>query len=168
MRDVIVLYRQICAPPLAIPVVTQGMKRAAARAAKAMGWDVAGWRRFYRSVRASEFLCGATGWKASLPWLLKPANLEKVAGGGYAAQDNRILRASANREWVQVRRAIRLGKPFVAVTGRLRNALDAVGGDRLREVPPGQVLAAHRLFVEVYCAGEPSRMPSLARRPGAR
>ena len=42
------------------------------------------WREFFIRVSKSDFLMGRSAdWKASLPWLMKPANLEKVMSGQY-------------------------------------------------------------------------------------
>jgi len=48
------------------------------------------WKEVCASVKKSGFLTGSgkSGWHVTLPWILKQANLEKVAGGTYSAPPN--------------------------------------------------------------------------------
>lgn len=42
------------------------------------------WRQYFTDISESDFLCGrASDFRASLIWLTKPANMEKVLGGQY-------------------------------------------------------------------------------------
>lgn len=47
--------------------------------------DTEAWREFCRRVRRSQFLTGGnkSGWRASLDWVLKPDNFNKILEGNY-------------------------------------------------------------------------------------
>ena len=45
------------------------------------------WEAYFVKANSSAFLAGASGWVANFDWLLKPANVVKVAEGNY---DNRV------------------------------------------------------------------------------
>lgn len=67
------------------------------------------WRKFFERVQSSDFLTGrSTSWRCSLPWLMKPANLEKVLAGQYdsaksggATQTRSIDYTFADEEWAE-------------------------------------------------------------------
>lgn len=50
--------------------------------------DLAWWEGFFKYIRGSDFLMGRkTEWKATLEWVLRPGNFEKVVNGNYENSD---------------------------------------------------------------------------------
>lgn len=86
-RRVVDDYNSIC-PMLPEAEVTQERK-AAIRDMVAAGYDLPKLQRLFMTVAASSFLTGggASGWRASFDWIMRPQNAQKILEGNFADRD---------------------------------------------------------------------------------
>ncbi len=86
-QEIIAIYGEVL-PELPQPKVWGTQRQKALRARwngakerQSLQW----WRSLFRSVRASPFLMGRNdrGWQASLDWIIRPTNFEKILDGRY-------------------------------------------------------------------------------------
>lgn len=89
------LYNQICKSFPHLDKLSW-LQRRAVKARLKEGRTVADFQKLFRNAEASDFLkgAGASGWKASLDWLLRRENMDKVLAGSYAV----LYRAAEARE----------------------------------------------------------------------
>lgn len=89
------LYNQICKSFPHLDKLSW-IQRRALKARMKEGRTVADFEKLFRNVESSDFLkgAGASGWKASLDWLLRRENMAKVLAGSYA-----VLYGAGMQEW---------------------------------------------------------------------
>jgi hypothetical protein len=94
--EVLRLYAEIL-PQLPKAVLTEPIRVAILARYRTNGMKtLEDWRRYFHRVRDSGYLCGeVNAWRASLDWLVRPANFSKVVNGAF--DDAPVKQGTARR-----------------------------------------------------------------------